>query len=328
MNDLLQMLPFTIGPDTPVMFAAIAAFVSVIALWQALRVRDPMVRRAQSVTAREAQLRAEILAPRRRANLREASQSQALMAQVVARLKLMQGNKTQQIREKLAQAGLRSREALIAYLFFKLVLPLVFGAGAILVLEVFRLYDLSAMGRISAALGAVLFGAYGPEIWIKNQSAKRRKALELQLPDALDLLVICVEAGLSLDAALKRTANELGRGAPEFADELALTSVELGFLPDRAVALRNFARRAGLKPISAVVSALLQTEKFGTPLAQSLRVLAAEFRNQRLMRAEEKAARLPAVLTVPMVVFILPTLFIVLIGPAIIKVIDGMRGFS
>jgi tight adherence protein C len=134
-----------------------------------------------------------------------------------------------------------------------------------------------------------------------------------------------VEAGLSLDAALKRTAAELGRGSAEMSDELALTSVELGFLPERAVALRNLARRAGLKSINAVVSALLQTEKFGTPLAQSLRVLAAEFRTQRLLRAEEKAARLPAVLTVPMVIFILPTLFIVLIGPAVISVIDSLR---
>lgn len=328
MNDFLAMLPFKLGPDTPVMLAAVAAFVSVIAFWQALRVRDPVSRRARSIVAREEELRASLLTPRRRADPRAAIHSQALMTKVLARLKLLQGNKTREVRDKLAQGGLRTREVLVAFLFFKLTLPLAFGAIALFALEVLGLYKLSGTGRMIAALCAVLSGFYGPELWLKNLIAKRRKALEKQLPDALDLLVICVEAGLSLDAALKRTAEELGRGAPEFSDELMLTSVELGFLPDRAAALRNLARRTGMKTVSAVVSALLQTEKFGTPLAQSLRVLAAEFRNQRLLRAEEKAARLPAILTVPMVVFILPTLFIVLIGPAVIKVIDGFRGLG
>lgn len=325
MNALVELLPFTLGPGTPVVLAAGAAFVSVIALWQALRLQDPITQRARSIANREEELRAAVLAPRRRTSPVAQIQSEALMSQVVARLKLLQGNKTREIRERLAQAGLRSREALIAFLFFKLTLPLAFGAIAVLILEVFHLYDLGPMGRLTAALGAVVFGAYGPEIWIKNQITKRRKALENQLPDTLDLFVICVEAGLSLDAALKRSADELSRGAPEFADELMLTSVELGFLPERAVALRNLAKRTGLKSIAAVVSALLQTEKFGTPLAQSLRVLASEFRNQRLLKAEEKAARLPAVLTVPMVVFILPTLFIVLLGPAVLSVIDNFR---
>lgn len=323
MSALADLVPFAAGPNLPVLLAALAAFASVIALWQGLRVRDPVVRRARSIAAREQELRAAMLAPRRRTERAAAGQSRAFMAQVVARLRLMQGRKAQQVRDRLAQGGLRSREALVSYLFFKLTLPLAFGAAALLVLEVFRLYDLPPTGRLLAATGAVMLGAYGPELWIRNVIAKRRQALLKQLPDALDLLVICVEAGLSLDAALKRTARELGRGAREIADELSLTSVELGFLPERAAALRNLAKRTGLKPISAVVSALLQTEKFGTPLAQSLRVLAAEFRNQRLLRAEEKAARLPAVLTVPMVVFILPTLMIVLIGPAILKVIDG-----
>lgn len=325
MSTITELLPFTIGPNTPVVLAAVAAFVSVIALWQALRVRDPVARRARSIATRESELRFALLGPRRRTERLATAQSQALMAQVVARLKLMQGNKTRQIRERLAQGGIRSREALVTYLFCKLTLPIVFGAAAVLLLEVFKVGNLSPMGRLVAAIGAVIFGAFGPEIWIKNVITKRRKALEKQLPDGLDLLVICVEAGLSLDAALKRTAEELGRGARELADELTLTSVELGFLPERAVALRNLAQRTGLKPIGAVVSALVQTEKFGTPLAQSLRVLAAEFRNQRLLRAEEKAARLPAILTVPMVFFILPSLFIVLVGPAVLSVLDSLR---
>ncbi|MFM2130333.1 MAG: hypothetical protein RL477_1879 [Pseudomonadota bacterium] len=325
----LADLRFAFGPDIPVALAAVAAFISVIALWQALRIRDPLVRRARSVVVRERELRsAALLEARPNAARAALPTSQALMRQVVARLRLLQGNKTQDYRDRLATAGLRTREALIAFLFFKLVLPLVFGVAALVLLGGFNLYGLSPMGQVVASLAAVVVGAFAPDIWIRNLAGKRRKALEKQLPDALDLLVICVEAGLSLDAALKRTAAELGRGAPEMADELSLASVELGFLPERAAALRNLGKRAGLKSLNAVVNALMQTEKFGTPLAQSLRVLAAEFRNQRLLRAEEKAARLPAVLTVPMVIFILPTLFIVLIGPAAISVIDSFRGMG
>jgi tight adherence protein C len=140
----------------------------------------------------------------------------------------------------------------------------------------------------------------------------------------LDLLVICAESGLSLDAGLERVAKEIGNASPDLAEELQLTSIELGFLPERRHALLNLNRRTNLAAIRGVVNTLVQTEKYGTPLSQSLRVLANEFRDQRLLRAEEKAARLPATLTVPMIVFILPVLFIVLIGPAIISVMDNM----
>jgi tight adherence protein C len=138
--------------------------------------------------------------------------------------------------------------------------------------------------------------------------------------------VICAESGLSLDAALDRVANEIGDANVELGEELSLTSIELGFLPDRRLALLNLNRRTNLPSIRGVVNTLLQTEKYGTPLSQSLRVLATEFRDQRLLRAEEKAARLPATLTVPMIVFILPVLFIVLVGAAVIRVMDNLGG--
>jgi tight adherence protein C len=146
--------------------------------------------------------------------------------------------------------------------------------------------------------------------------------LEKALPDGLDLLVICAEAGLSLDTALNRVADEMAHASPDLADELAITGVELTFLPERRLALLNLAKRVPLAAMRGMVGTLVQTEKYGTPLAQSLRVLSAELREQRMLRAEEKAARLPATLTVPMIVFILPTLFIVLIGPALIDVYD------
>src|SRR5262249_54502914 len=202
------------------------------------------------------------------------------------------------------------------YLFFKLSMPLILGAGSILFFEVLGAYNLTQSKRMLVCSLCVLFGAVAPGIWLKNKITKRMNAIRKGVPDALDLLVICVEAGLSLDAALTRVAREIGRGAPELADEFQLTSLELGLLPERRQALDNLSKRVALPAIRAVVSSLTQTEKYGTPLAQSLRVLAAEFRNERMMRAEEKAARLPAILTLPMVVFILPTLFVVLIGPA------------
>ncbi len=178
--------------------------------------------------------------------------------------------------------------------------------------------------KIFAALLLVVLGAYAPDLFIRNTASQRRAKIRLGLPDGLDLLVICAEAGLSLDAALVRVSREMQGAAPELADEFGLTAIELGFLPDRRMALENLNQRTQLPAIRAVVNTLLQTERYGTPLAKALRVLAGEFRTDRLMRAEEKAARLPALLTVPMIVFILPTLFIVLIGPGILQAIDGL----
>uniref|UniRef100_UPI003B3ACC56 type II secretion system F family protein n=1 Tax=Sphingomonas sp. TaxID=28214 RepID=UPI003B3ACC56 len=144
------------------------------------------------------------------------------------------------------------------------------------------------------------------------------------LPDAIDLLVICAEAGLTVDAAFGRVARELGKGYPELADEMSLTAIELGFLTDRRAAFENLATRVDLPSVRSLVTTLIQTEKYGTPLASALRVLSAEFRHERTMHAEEKAARLPAVMTVPLIVFILPVLFIVILGPAACSIGDGL----
>lgn len=322
MSTLAKYLPGGMKPEDAlaILFGVVAFFV-VIALWQALLVRDPIVVRAKSLLARRSELMAQYLG---HARPRQRPAAQGLMANIVLRFRLLQGEKTGNMRERLAQAGIRSREALIVFLFCKLCLPLAFGLVALILFEGMDAYNLSPTNKFIACIGSVLFGALGPGIWIKNKVNKRQAAIRKSVPDALDLLVICVEAGLSLDAALARVSRELGRGAPELADEFQLTSLELGFLPERRQALDNLSKRVTLPSIRAVVGSLLQTEKYGTPLAQSLRVLAAEFRNERMMRAEEKAARLPAILTVPMVVFILPTLFVVLIGPAVIKTIDAL----
>ena len=163
-----------------------------------------------------------------------------------------------------------------------------------------------------------------PELFIKNVTQKRREALIKALPDMLDLMVICTEAGSSLDATLGRVANEIRLSSQEMADEVELTGIELGFLPDRRQALENFCDRTGIKHNDALVSTFIQTEKYGTPLAQALRILARELRDERLM-AEAKAARLPATSMVRMVIFILPVLFIVLIGPGAINILDSLK---
>lgn len=322
MSIIAKYLPGGMRPEDAlaILFGAVAFFV-IVALWQALLVRDPIVARAKSLLARRSELMAQYLG---HARPRQRPAAHGLMANIVLRFRLLQGEKTGNMRERLAQAGIRSREALIVFLFCKLCLPLALGLLALIFIEGMDAYHLSSANKFIACIGCVLFGGVAPTIWIRNKISKRQNAIRKTVPDALDLLVICVEAGLSLDAALTRVSRELGRGAPELADEFQLTALELGFLPERRQALDNLSKRVTLPSIRAVVGSLLQTEKYGTPLAQSLRVLAAEFRNERMMRAEEKAARLPAVLTVPMVVFILPTLFIVLIGPAIIKTIDAL----
>ncbi len=221
----------------------------------------------------------------------------------------------------LVRAGFRSREALIVFVFAKLALP-----AAALVLLVPALFvetsTLTPTARLAFSVALCGGAFFLPDLVIGRRARTRRARIQKALPDALDLLVVCAEAGLALDAALQRVARELGRGAPELADELTVTSVELTFLPERRQALHNLAKRVPLSGIAALTSTLIQTERYGTPLATSLRVLAEELRERRLIRAEEKAARLPAVLTVPLIVFILPALFVVLGGPAFLDIMD------
>lgn len=299
-----------------------AMFLSIVLVWQALVVRNPGLRRVKGLASRRDALRAGITAAPKRAQSRENSLN--LMRRTVNRLKLMRGRHGQRTADKLAKAGWRSRDAIIVFLFMKVVMPIACGIGGLFLVYGVNLYDLSPMAKLLIAVLIVVLGAFSPDLVVKNVADKRRTQIKKGLPDGLDLMVICAEAGLSLDAALSRVARETAQGCPELADELELTSIELGFLPERRVALKNLIQRTELPGMRALVNSLLQTEKYGTPLAQSLRVLAAEMRTERLMKAEEKAARLPATLTIPMVLFILPCLFVVLIGPAILDVIDGL----
>jgi tight adherence protein C len=222
------------------------------------------------------------------------------------------------------QAGIRTKDLAFFIIFARFVLPVVLGLIAVIALYGFGMYPNWSWIRRYLTLAGIVGLAYkAPDIWLKNKVTKRSKAIRKGLPDALDLLVICAEAGLTVDAAFGRVARELGKAYPELGDEFGLTAIELGFLNERRQAFQNLAERVDLEAVRGVVTTMIQTEKYGTPLASALRVLSAEFRHQRMMRAEEKAARLPAIMTVPLILFILPTLFVVILGPASCSIHDN-----
>lgn len=308
---------FAGGPNAlPVALAVgVANFLTLLAVLRALSPKDLAGARARSHARRRQELRADLLKPRRS----ERARSVGLAKRVVQVLKLNRGKDVRQAADLLIQAGWRSPDATHVFLAIRLVSPLLLALGAYAVAPLV-LQDVEPATRALVGIVGMGAGVYLPKVMLKNAIQRRLQKIQKGLPDALDLFVICAEAGLSLDATLGRVAREIGPSAPELADELGLAAIEIGFLPDRREALVNLSRRVPSPQIRGLVNTLVQTERYGTPLAQSLRVLAAEFRDTRMMKAEEKAARLPAVLTVPMIAFILPPLFVVLIGPAIVQV--------
>ncbi len=313
------------GADILAALAAAGAFVTVIWVGNNLVEHDTMSGRIRALEERRKALQAgaSVTKRRRKDKLPGADNSMSIMRQVVNRMKLMHSQQADKITNKMMQAGFRSRDAVIVYFFFKMCMPIMGLIAAVFMFHIFGDEKMSSAKKMMYSIMMVIGFSYAPELIVKNLIDRRRSKLRDGLPDALDLLVICTEAGLSLDAGLSRVAREIGPAYPHLAEELGLTSIELGFLQERSQALENLAMRVDLAGVRALVGTLQQTEKYGTPLAQSLRVLSSEFRNERLMKAEEKAARLPAVMTVPMVVFILPPLFIVLIGPAALKAMEA-----
>lgn len=308
------------APGAPVIALAVgvANFLAILAVLRALSPGDPVAVRARNHARRRRELRAELLRPKRS----ERARSVGLARRLVEALKLNRGDEAKKAASLLVQAGWRSSDATSVFLAFRVIAPVALAAAA-WVLGPSLLHDTDVLRRLMVTVGGACAGLYLPRLLLKNAIKKRHLKILKGLPDALDLFVICAEAGLSLDAALTRVGREIGASAPELADELGLTAVELGFLPDRREALLGLTRRVDTPQIRGLVNTLVQTEKYGTPLAQALRVLASEFRDTRMMKAEEKAARLPATLTVPMIAFVLPPLFVVLIGPAIVQVLNA-----
>ena len=309
------------------MLAAVATVAVMFAIYAAVTVRDPMAKRVKALNARREQLRAGIVAQpvKKRAKLVQQRDSTDKMRSALQSMKVLQDDQLKEAQQKLAQAGIRSKDLAYAVIFSRIVGPIVLGGGAALAIYGFGwLSDWTDLKRFGMFAAATILGYKGADLYLKNLITKRTDLVRKGLPDAIDLLVICAEAGLTVDAAFARVSKELGDAYPELADEFSLTSIELGFLTERRQAFENLAYRVALDHVKGVVTTMIQTEKYGTPLASALRVLSAEFRNDRMMRAEEKAARLPAIMTIPLILFILPTLFIVILGPAACSISDAM----
>ncbi|MGV3556078.1 MAG: type II secretion system F family protein [Croceibacterium sp.] len=309
--------------------AGIAAAAMVFAIYTAVTVKDPMAKRVKALNARREELKSGIVTSkaRKRQSLVKRSETTDKVKDTLASMKVLQESQVKIIQQKMAQAGYRNKEFAVVVIMARMVLPIVLGFIGVVVLYWTDTFpEWGSFKRFMAFAALVVAGYKGPEVYLKNKSNKRTAEIRKGLPDALDLLVICAEAGLTVDAAFNRVAKELGRAYPELGDEFALTAIELSFLTERRQAFENFAYRVDLDAIKGVVTTMVQTERYGTPLASALRVLSAEFRNERMMRAEEKAARLPAIMTVPLILFILPVLFIVILGPAACSISDAFAG--
>ena len=306
--------------------SAVATFAVLLAIYAATTVKDPMARRVKALNERREQLKAGIVAStNKRKKLTNRNEAADKVRSILSSFKMLQDDQLKKTQQRLMQAGIRTKDLAFFIIFARFVLPVVLGILAVLLIYVFNYFP--AWGwfkRYALVAGTLLLSYKAPDLWLSNKVNKRSHAIRKGLPDALDLLVICAEAGLTVDAAFGRVSRELGKAYPELGDEFALTSIELGFLTDRRFAFENLSRRIDLDSVRGVVTTMIQTEKYGTPLASALRVLSAEFRNERMMRAEEKAARLPAIMTVPLILFILPVLFVVILGPAACSISDNL----
>jgi tight adherence protein C len=302
------------------LFAAVAAMATVLTLAMPLLTADNLQKRMKSVAIERDKIRQrerERLARGDKVTLRTSPKQ--YMKTVVDQFNLNKWVGQEEARTMLIQAGHRGQGPYVAFLFFRLVTPLV-----ALVLTLFYAFVLDAeqpgMMKILMCLAAAYGGMQAPKLFLKNTIQRRQLSIKRAFPDALDLLLICVESGMSVEAAFRRVSQEIGSQSIALAEELTLTTAELSYLQDRKMAYENLAQRTNLDGVKSVCMALQQSERYGTPLGQTLRVMAQENRDMRMSEAEKKAAALPPKLTVPMILFFLPVLFIVILGPAAIQV--------
>ena len=308
--------------------AAIFAFATIVTLGLPLAERDGLGQRLKNVAQRREELRARHHAAlnAKRASLRvEPVGSVKFMKGLVERFDIAKLVESEGTKEKLAMAGYRGPSPVMVFTFFRFIMPFIVFALALLYVFVLAHFQWSTIMKVGVAIAASLVGYYLPDIFVSNAISRRQTSVMRAFPDALDLMLICVESGMSIEPAFTRVAAEIGQQSPELAEELALTTAELSYLPERRIAFENLAARCGHSGVKAVATALNQAEKYGTPLGQALRVAAQENREMRFSEAEKKAASLPAKLTVPMIVFFLPCLFVVIMGPAIMKVMHTMH---
>jgi tight adherence protein C len=300
--------------------AAILAFATIVTLGLPLIERDGLSDRLKSVSRRREELRAKHHASLNAKRVSLRIEPSTLMKSTLDRFRLTTMLESEDSRDKLAQAGYRGQAPLIAFMFFRFVMPGIVFVVTLFYLFVVTHFHWAVMMKVSTAFGGALLGYYLPDIFISNMTARRQKSIMRAFPDSLDLMLICVESGMSIESAFGKVSAEIGTQSAELAEELGLTTAELSYLPDRSQAFDNLARRCGHSGVKSVAIALNQAEKYGTPMGQALRVTAQENREMRMQSAEQKAASLPAKLTVPMILFFLPCLFIVILGPAIMKI--------
>ncbi len=319
---MLRTLEQLIDPQVLTMlFAAIAAGATVITLAMPLLARDTLSTRMKAVAFEREKIRQrerERLAQGSKVTLRQSPK--AYMKTVVDNFNLSKWVGQEEAHAMLMQAGYRGQAPYVTYLFFRMVMPVAMLLLALFYVFVVVQLDQPALIKIGIAIGAAYFGMLSPNLYLKNKIQRRQVSIKRAFPDALDLLLICIESGMSVEAAFQKVSDEIGSQSAELAEELTLTTAELSYLPDRRQAYDNLARRVGLEGVKAVCLALQQAERYGTPLGTTMRVLSQENRDMRMSEAEKKAAGLPPKLTVPMILFFLPVLFIVILGPAAIRV--------
>jgi tight adherence protein C len=312
----------------------LTAFVAAVSFATIVTLVSPMLRgsslegRLKSVANRREELR-----KRNREALNKKSTSgpgtlrhtdEGIYKKVVERLQLSRLLEDPKVVDKLAQAGFRGPRPVSTFYFFRFVMPFAFALVVAIYLFLINGFGLQVMQKLTACVAALLIGYYAPNLYISNIATKRRESIVAAFPDSLDLLLICVESGMSIESAIMKVGQEVGSTSIELAEELTLLTAELSYLPERRQAYEGLSKRTNHPGIKSVTTAMIQAERYGTPLGSALRVMAKENRELRLSAAEKKAAALPAKLTVPMILFFLPVLFVVILGPAIIKVQDIM----
>jgi tight adherence protein C len=307
------------------LFAAVAAGATVLTLAMPLLAPDTLNRRMKAVALEREKMRQrerERLAQGSKVSLRQSPRM--YMKRVVDNLDLNKWLGQETARLLLMQAGYRGQAPYVTYLFFRMAMPLVMLAASVFYIFVVLKLDYPPMMKIAMSIGCAYLGMQSPNLYLKNQIQRRQLQIKRAFPDALDLLLICVESGMSIEAAFRKVSEEIGSQSVALAEELTLTTAELSYLPERRQAYENLAQRTGIDGVRAVCIALQQAERHGTPLGTTLRVLSQENRDMRMSEAEKKAAGLPPKLTVPMILFFLPVLFVVILGPAAIRVM-GLR---
>ena len=306
--------------------AAIAATATVYTLITPFFATEGLTKRMKAVASERERIRQrerERLAKSEKVSLRQTPKQ--FVSRVVEDFNLGKWLAQESARQKLVMAGYRGQAPYITFLFFRMVTPIVMLIGAVVYVFVLSHLKQSMPIKIGMCVGAAFFGLQAPMLFLKNAITKRQLAIKRAFPDALDLLLICIESGMSIEVAFRKVSMEIGAQSVALAEEFTLTTAELSYLQDRKVAYENLASRTGVEGVKSVCLALQQSERYGTPLGQSLRVMAQENRDMRMNEAEKKAAALPPKLTVPMIVFFLPCLFVVILGPTGIKVAAYMH---